>query len=189
VRWTTCGRSLPDWGAIADQIRVLPPRSGATRFVAIDGHGGAGKSTAAARLATALDGVPIVHTDDFASWENPVDWWPSLISEVLEPLAKGERATFVPTSWDGVARSLIEVSPAETVIVEGVTASREAFREYMAFSIWIDAPRGVCLRRGLDRDGEAARAQWESWLAAEDEYVAREQPTRYADLVVSGVDT
>ena len=43
-----------------------------TRIVAIDGQGGAGKSTLASLLAQQLD-APIIQTDDFASWENPVD--------------------------------------------------------------------------------------------------------------------
>ena len=89
-----------------------------TRIVAVDGAGGAGKSSLAELLARRLD-APIVHTDDFASWENPVDWWPEL-------------------------------------------------------------------RRGLERDGLHARAQWEEWMEAEDRYVERERPAEHADRVLPG---
>ena len=171
---------------LADDIRAAPlPPAVATRIVAIDGCGGAGKSTLAAGLAEELAAV-VVHTDDFASWENPVDWWPELLRVVLEPLARGEPATFAPNSWGGPPREPVTVEPGGTVIVEGVTASREAFRPYLAYAIWVDAPRELRLARGLDRDGEDARELWESWMAEEDAYVARERPHEHADVVLRG---
>ena len=72
------------------------------------------------------------------------------------------------------------------MILEGVTASREAFRPYLAYAIWVEAPRELCLQRGLERDGEQMRAQWERWLAEEDAYIARERPELHADTVVPG---
>jgi uridine kinase len=78
------------------------------------------------------------------------------------------------------------VEPADFVILEGVTASREAFRPYLAFAIWVETPRHVRLRRGLERDGLEARAQWEAWMEAEDRYVERERPADHADRVVRG---
>jgi uridine kinase len=161
------------------------PDGVATRLVAVDGCGGAGKSTLAARLADELAAV-VVHTDDFASWDNPVDWWPALLAEVLEPLARGEPATYVPNSWGGPPRAPVTVDAGGTVVVEGVTASREAFRPYLAFTIWVDAPRELRLERGLARDGEDARPLWEQWMAEEDAYVARERPRERADAVVAG---
>jgi uridine kinase len=157
-----------------------------TRVVAVDGLGGAGKSTFAERLALELGGAQIVHTDDFASWENPVDWWPRLVDEVLRPLFENRRASFVPNDWEGPPKSEVAVEPGGFVVLEGVTASREAFRPYLTYAIWIETPRELRLRRGLERDGEAARAQWESWMAAEDDYVARERPDLRADAVVRG---
>jgi uridine kinase len=156
-----------------------------TRIIAVDGPGGAGKSTLARLLAAEL-GAVVVRTDDFASWDNPVDWWPDLIERVLEPLSVGRLARFQPTSWGGEERSPVVVAPAELVVLEGVTASREAFRPYLAYAIWIETPRALRLARGLERDGEGARADWERWMAAEDRYVEREQPAEHADLVLPG---
>ena len=158
-----------------------------TRIVAVDGHGGAGKSTFAARLATALGGVQVAHTADFASWDDPLDWWPRCIAELLEPLARGDIARYEVTAWTGIPRPAVEIVPAEVVILEGVSSSREAFRPYLSGAIWVETPREVCLARGLTRDGEHMRPQWEAWLAAEDVYIARENPMARADLVVQGV--
>jgi uridine kinase len=156
-----------------------------TKIVGIDGHGGAGKSTVAARLADELD-AQVVHTDDFASWADPVNWWPRLRDQVLVPLAAGEAATFQPTQWDDTKPDPVIVQPGHLVVVEGVTAIRSAFRRFLALKIWVETPCDLCLHRGLARDGEQAREQWEQWLAAEDEYIARERPQAYADIVFDG---
>jgi uridine kinase len=158
-----------------------------TKIVAVDGPGGAGKSTLAARLAEALGGAQIVSTDDFASWSNPLDWWPRLIEEVLEPLARDERSRYRRSRWQSdQPEEWKEVAPAEFVILEGVSASRAAFQPYVTYSIWVETPREVRLQRGLARDGEAARGRWEKWMAEEDAYVARERPRERADAVVRG---
>jgi uridine kinase len=166
------------------EIRSSPARF-ATRIVAVDGLGGAGKTTLADRLAAELD-ARVVHTDDFAGWENPVDWWPALLEQVLEPLAAGRAARFTPTSWGGPPRDEIVVEPAPFVVVEGVTASRAAFRPYLAYAIWVEAPRALRLERGLARGGEDTRERWEQWMAVEDAYVAGERPAEHADRVVPG---
>lgn len=156
-----------------------------TRIVAIDGPGGAGKSSLARCLADRLPAA-VVQTDDFASWDDPVDWWPSLLERVLEPLAAGVTARYQPTSWGGEERAQVVVEPGGTVLLEGVTASRHVFRTYLAFSIWVETDRAVRLRRGLERDGNAARAQWERWMEAEDRYIETEGPAERADALLRG---
>jgi uridine kinase len=161
------------------------PAGVAARIVAIDGLGAAGKSSLARVLADDLD-APILHTDDFAGWDNPVDWWPDLIARALEPLAAGRPARYRPSRWGGDEREPVEIEPRDFVVLEGVTASRQAFRPYLAYSIWIETSRDVRLRRGLERDGKDARAQWEAWMEAEDRYVEREGPRGHADCVLRG---
>ncbi len=129
-----------------------------------------------------------MHTDDFASWENPIEWWPRLIEQVLEPLARNEAASFEATRWNPEAPPrYVDIRPAEFVVLEGVTASRDAFRPFLAYTVWVDAPEAVRLQRGLDRDGETARAQWEAWMRDEEAYRLRERPDLRADAVLSGV--
>ena len=162
-----------------------PPMRMRTRIVAIDGPGGSGKSSLAELLSQELE-AQVVHTDDFASWHNPVDWWPVLIAKVLEPLAAGRTATYRPTSWGGPARAKVIIEPREIVVVEGVTATRASFRPYLAYSIWVETPRELRLRRGLDRDGQDALPAWEGWMAEEDTYVARERPADHVNAVLPG---
>jgi len=178
----TSAPSLPE---LVAEIRARPPAAGSTRIVAIDGPGGAGKSTLARTLASEL-GAQVVQTDDFASWDEPVDWWPRLLAEVLEPLARGDGARYEPTRWGGPPKPPVEVHPGGDVVLEGVTASRAAFRPYLAYAVWVDTPRALRLQRGLERDGADARPLWERWMAAEDGYVEREQPHVHADRVLRG---
>lgn len=164
-----------------------PPSRMTTRVIAIDGAGGAGKSSLADRLADELGGVPIVRTDDFASWDNPLNWWPRLVEEVLKPLARNEAIRYRRSNWERKQQEKWgEVTPSGFVILEGVSASREAFRPFLTYSIWIETPRYLRLRRGLERDGDEARAQWEEWMAEEDDYVDRERPQDNVDLILPG---
>ena len=175
-----------DFDDVAERLRsATAPPGVRTRIVAVDGPGGAGKSSLARRLAQELD-AQVIHTDDFASWENPIDWWPDLLELALEPLAAGEPARFRPTSWGEEEREPVQIEPGGIVILEGVSASREAFRPYLAYAIWIETPRDVRLRRGLERDGAQTLTQWEEWMADEDRYVERERPAEHADLVLPG---
>ena len=162
------------------------PEGVETRIIAIDGPGGAGKTTLAAWLAKELRATAVIHTDDFASWDNPLNWWPGLIEQALEPLAAGVVARYEPTAWAGEERPPIVIEPGGTVLLEGVSAARAAFRPYLAFTVWVETDRAVRLQRGIDRDGEDSRAQWERWMDDEDDYVARERPVEHVDVVLPG---
>jgi uridine kinase len=165
---------------------AIAPPSVATRLIGIDGHGGSGKSTLAARLQRELD-LQVVHTDHFASWDNPLNWWPRLLDQVLVPLATGDEVTFHPTQWGDTKPDPVVVRPRGLIVLEGVSATRSAFSPYLALKIWVETPRELCFQRGLARDGEGAREEWEQWLAAEDQYIARERRKDYADIVFDGI--
>jgi uridine kinase len=171
-----------------DLARELLTRHGGVRLVGVDGLGGAGKTTFAARLAHAAGDAPVVHTDDFANWQEPTEWWPRMLTQVVEPLTRGEAASFRPYDW--VRRrfgpELVTVPPAPLVVIEGVGATRAAWRDRLVARIWVDTPRDERLRRGLDRDGAHMVDFWTWWMAAEDHYLAEEHPDTYADLRVDG---
>jgi uridine kinase len=178
----------PSLHGVVEAVRAAPPPSGmTTKIIAVDGPGGAGKSMLAARLAEALGGAQVLQTDDFASWENPFDWWRRAIDEALEPLSRNEPASFRRTDWENEGRERWRnVNPAEFIVLEGVSASREAFQPFLTYSIWVETPRELRLARGLERDGEDARPQWKRWMAEEDAYVERERPQERADVIVRG---
>jgi uridine kinase len=57
---------------------------------------------------------------------------------------------------------------------------------YLAYRIWVDTPLEVRLRRGLERDGEAMRSQWDRWMTAEAAYAESDRPVDRADVVLPG---
>jgi dephospho-CoA kinase len=159
-------RRVQSFRSLAESILALP---GGVRLVAVDGHGGAGKSTFAARLAAALGGAAVVHTDDFATGEPGVEWWPRLEREVIVPLSSGETAR-----------------PMAAVVIEGVSSARRAAADRLAYAIWVDAPAELRLERGLERDGRDARPLWDAWMAEEDAHFAQDGTRARCDLVVDG---
>jgi len=177
--------------AIAELARCIQqadsPLGCVTTLVAIDGLGGAGKTSLAAILARELGNVPVVHTDHFVTHEHYFQWGERFLAQVLAPLARGEPACFRPYLWS--ARGLgepIVVPGGGLVLIEGVSCSRAEFLSYLAYVVWVDTPRPVRLARGLVRDGSSAREFWREWMAAEDRWLAAEHPRHRADVVVDG---
>lgn len=158
-----------------------------TTLMAVDGHGGSGKSTFAARLAE-HEGVSVVHTDDFANLGVTAGLDVSrLLEEVVVPLTQHRPARYRRFDsragrWAGWQR----VPAGGVVVVEGVSVLRSELTPYWDATVWVDAPMEVCLRRGLERDDPEQEPQWQMWLREEDEYIAREDPRSRAQLVVAG---
>lgn len=157
-------------------------------FVAVDGHGGAGKTTLAKALSRELS-AGVIHTDDFASWDNAMDWWPRLVAEVFEPIRHGATTiSYQRGSWYKNHRpSPVINQPVESImIIEGVSSSRKEFQQYLSYSIWVETPKEICFERGIARDGEDKRAEWEKLHEYEDEYVARDDPMSRANITING---
>ena len=178
---------------IRQLVSAAPARCGGVRVVGIDGRGGSGKSTLAASLSLALN-ASVFHTDDFASWDNPLDWYGELIASVFEPIARGARViTFSPSKWWSEPQPApLTREDGELIILEGVSALRSEFRPYLSVAVFVDVPRAIAVARGTRRDEAAGHpparvAQlWESWADEEDRYFQRDNPKAFADIVVDG---
>jgi hypothetical protein len=152
-------------------LLAAPARLGAVRLAAIDGPSGAGKSTFAVKVVAELraQGVltELVSTDAFATWDDPVAWWPRLDDGVLRPLAAGERGSYRRTDWSsGQPRpgALVTVEVPEVLVVEGVSAGRRSVRPRLSHLFWLDGGgEAARLERSVARDGEASRADLERW--------------------------
>lgn len=172
------------------------PKVGNTLFIAIDGRGGSGKTTLAALLAKKLN-AQLIQTDDFASWDNPYDWWPLAIERIFEPIKHGAKVLNYPRSkwWDShQSEPVVDQSVTNIMIIEGVSSLRKEFRDYISIGIFVNTPREICLRRGIERDinndtgkteAEIA-AMWEKWVKDEDAYIDRHKPQKFADIVIDG---
>ena len=176
---------VSQYTALVDLILERPVP---VRLVAVDGPGGAGKSTFAARLEAAAAGQAfVVHTDDFASAEEPINWWPRLKQSVIDPIVAGRTGRFRRYDWKN--RELAEwivVPRRPIVLIEGVSSSRVEWHQHLAFVVWIETAPQARLGRGLERDGDEMLNQWLEWMAAEDRHFDRDGARGRADLLVDG---
>lgn len=172
--------------AVLAAVMGREPMNG-IRIVGVDGPSGSGKSTVAAKLAL-LSGAPIVEIDDFGSWPDFAGW-SRFDAQVLDPLLARTAATYQVRDWDNdefgtSLRDWKTVPWAPLVIVEGVTCTRAEAR--LTYRIWVEAPQEIRLERGVQRDGEAHRNLWLSWVPRERAFFAADGTRARADLVLDG---
>lgn len=174
---------------LLERVQHIGPTGRKTRLVAIDGRGGAGKSSLAGWLASQVDGT-VIHVDDFGRPGAPYDdWdWHRLRTQVLEPLRADRDCRYQRYDWaaDGLGE-WVDLRASGIVIVEGVTVLREALGDLWDLKVWVETPYDLRLERGVERDGETERETWVTWwMPQEDIYIERESPMGRADIVISG---
>lgn len=172
--------------ALAGRLRALPPSCGPVRLVAVDGHAGSGKTTFARRLAAALGGAPVLHTDDLATHDELFAWAGRLRARILDPLARGAAAHYAPYDWveRRFAPAPRRLDPAPVVLVEGVGSGRRALRPYLARLLWMELPEAESWRRGQLRDGPEMSTFWDGWLLAERAHFAADPSRPHAETLV-----
>ena len=169
--------------------------------VALDGPGGAGKSTIARKLSETCNLISIVHGDDFyapmeehtRSALTPKNGymryfdWARMRSELLEPLSRGDRARYRRYDW-GINQLTEWIDqPAEgIVLIDGVYSFRPELRKFYGYSIFVDTPKAQCLARLVKR-GENTGEEIRRWRAAEDYYLTHIDIASAVSVIVSGV--
>jgi len=66
------------------------------------------------------------------------------------------------------------------------SAAQRSTDRFAALRIWVEAPAPLRLERGIARDGEALRAEWQRWMVVETDHFAREGTRARADVLVDG---
>jgi uridine kinase len=177
---STAAPRNPSLADLAVAMLDAPARSGRTRIVLIDGPAGSGKTTLGDRLGQVL-GAQVLHADDmYEGWTGLATLWDILGERILEPLSRWD--------WQASARAEhIDVPAADALVIEGVGVAQRAARPHASLVIYVDAPWSERLARGVARDGEAMRAEWEVWQYAEEEFLNAEDTLQASDIVVDGL--
>ncbi len=158
-------------------------------IIAIDGRSGAGKTTLAVELAARLRAhhkVALFHLEDiYPGWNGLMAGIDRYVNTVLEPLSRGDAATWTSWDWERHYDGDVRVTlPAEIVIVEGVGSAAGPARPFLSAVIWADSPEAVRRTRALDRDGGTYEPYWDQWAAQEEEWLSGDDVLRHADVRV-----
>lgn len=181
---------ITPYANLAQAIRDRAARAGATRVVAVDGPAGSGKSVFAERLGTLLSATVVCLDDLTPAWSGPDKEAAVLVESVLTPLATGGEARYRRFDWVRNEYAEWRTIPADpALVIEGVGAGSRIVRPFLSLLIWVEAPTALRLRRGLERDGEDYRPQWERWREREDHLFEVEGTRECAELRVDGAPT
>jgi uridine kinase len=169
--------------AVLTHARAAPARLAAGRLICIDGPAGSGKSTLADQVHR-LSGAPVLRMDDlYPGWNGLFDVDPHVLG-ILEPLSRGESGRYCRYDWPaGEYRESRVVDPAPLLVLEGVGAGNLAWSRLVSTLVWVEAPAGVRLARGVARDGEHERAHLVVWSQDEERLFAEQDTRARADLV------
>ncbi|WP_262347395.1 uridine kinase family protein [Nocardioides dongxiaopingii] len=113
------------------------------------------------------------------------------LATLLVPLAEGRPGHYRRYDWHaGALAETVTVAPDDLttglLVVEGVGSGSATHTDLATVLVWVEAPRGVRLRRGIERDGGHLREQWLAWQDAEDAHHARHRTRERADVLVDG---
>lgn len=183
--------------------------------VGVDGVDGAGKTTFAAELASALQGLgrPVVEFS-VDGWHrvraeryargprSPEGFWldsfdyPRLIEEALSPLGPDGSHHYRPAGHDVETDELlwpdlVEAPEGAVVVVDGLFLHRAELDGCFEFTVFVDVPFEVTAARMAVRDGspdDPTHPDMRRYVEAQQTYFAERAPWSRADLVVDNTD-
>ena len=169
---------------VTEQLYALINREASARghlIVAMDGRCASGKTTVATELARRLD-AELIHMDDF--FLRPEQRTPErlaapggnvnyerFLEEVLEPLRRGESASYRPYSC--ATQTLgepVAVDAKSVILVEGSYACHPQLREYYDLRVFLTVDPDEQMRRLYARNGAYAEVFRERWIPLEEAY-------------------
>lgn len=169
--------------ALDEALRRLHVSAATT--VLIDGRSGSGKSTLATQLCREWTDSVLVRLDDvYPGWDGLAWAVEHIQSSLLQPRSEGRPGRWRGWDWNEQRPGAWHaVEPGRRLVVEGVGALTPHSRSLADLAIWVDADDADRKRRALLRDGETYLPHWDRWAAQEDDFIARYDPRRNADLI------
>lgn len=175
--------------------------------VAIDGRGGAGKSSLARALVRLLPKSVHIEHDWFHLPQSQVTEanrfdHARLIAEVLLPFRSGTRVlSFLRYNWgylagipDGFHELPVIIEDMEIVVIEGCNTLHTSLASHFDLGIWLNTSAALSLERGIRRDideykldPDRVHAAWKEWSTWEDQSLIRDDRRKRADIILEVV--
>lgn len=176
-------------------LLAKPPKNGHYYIVAIDGRGGAGKTTLSKYLKGLLPDFQLICGDDyFEPITHPIAWGGynerRFNKDIIKPLKETSLTiNYRPYDWD----NLPHVKDNIITIDKGLLVDRcyiFSFNVNYDLKIWLETPREETIIRGISRSSmpkQKAEVVWrELWKPMEDIYINKIKPLETADLIIYG---
>jgi GTPase SAR1 family protein len=181
------------------RVRTLATTCERIPVVGISGHGGAGKSTLAERLARDLGFAPgqVLGTDslhartcgpDAGMWEQHD--WARVEAVVVGARAGADRLAYDYRWWSGETGVSDEPMPS-VLLVEGIRLLHERSDGWFDLSVWIDMDAGAAgarakARNVLQGDDRSELDLWDTkWIPEGHLYEQLARPRERADLLLA----
>ncbi len=162
-------------------------------LIGVEGFGGSGKTTFAAKLCEVLGLAYVVNIDDFIikekiiepSWDKGGFDRQRLEQQVLLPATTNRPVQYQELIWE--TNKLSEpktVPPVDYLIVEGMSCYHPDIAHYYDYKIWVDTPIEIAKARGKARDaGNENADKWDMWAESSLAYQAKYHPEQQADFI------
>jgi hypothetical protein len=174
--------------------------SGRPVIVAIDGRSNSGKTSLALRIAQAVPGSVVIHTDNIAWEHSRFGWDDLLINGILVPVHHGEAVSYRPPRWveHGREGSLEVPAGCPLLIIEGDGAGRREVAHLIDALVWVQADEREAEQRRIIRDRNpdaldmtnkapgGAPFDNAGWMAEEIPFNADQRTWERADIIVCG---
>jgi len=171
--------------------------------IAVDGCGGAGKSTLCQALAAEIDHWASSHVLKLDSFYHPLGATQrtqlqqgqarqayfnatEFKKNLLDPLARGVSVGYKPCHWlDGESDQTVELTPSGVMLLDGVFSFSKPLRDRVHLSLFVDTPLQLRKQRLIERP--QLDTEWVNhWQSTESWHHQHEHTVTAVDFVVSG---
>lgn len=160
-------------------------------LVAVDGRGGAGKSTLVAFLKEQNPTLTVLALDDIVHPLFDRRQFKVFAKQVLEPLTKKQKGKYQKFDWVLQKHTdWREVMPQGVILIDGLGSLDQILSDYYDLTIWVDCDKDIAFQRGWERDKHIYHVntmnEWvKEWIPKQEAYILKQNPQEKAAIIIT----